>query len=375
MPGVSGPAVCLYTESREPSGLGEHMLALALALRPTCRLALVCPAVPAAQPYLQRAAEAAIPTFSTVPCGDEADARLVEWLRARRVDVFHLHAGIAWEGHGAPALARAAGIRVSVRTEHLPYLLTTPRDRVAYDRAWRRHDRIVCVSEAARRSFVVAGVAPETTVVIRNGIAPRRSRLARSAARERLGLADGTPMILTVARFTEQKNHRALLAAIPRVRARAPDVRFAWVGSGPLEAELRAAIHGGGLDESVRVLGSRDDVPELLAAADLFVLPSRFEGLPLAPLEAMAAGLPVVATRACGTDEVVVDGETGLIVEPDEPAALARAILDVLEHREWGRRLGAAGRARVAEAFTVAPMARATRALYEQLLAGAHAAA
>ena len=171
---------------------------------------------------------------------------------------------------------------------------------------------------------------------------------------------------MTVGRFSEQKGHRYLLAAIPDVLARHPATYFLWAGEGDLEADLRAEARRLGLEGQVRFLGRRDDVPHLLAAADPFVLPSLFEGLPLAVLEAMAARLPVVGTRVCGTSEAVQDGVTGRLVPPEDAAALTAAIVQVLDAPDLAARWGAAGRARVAHEFNAARMVGEVVAVYEE---------
>jgi glycosyltransferase involved in cell wall biosynthesis len=369
------PTVCLFTDSQEPSGMGEHMLTLAAELRRCCRISFACPPSPSGRRFLERAAALTADAFGLeLPEGRSARPRLASWLRARKVDVLHVHAGIAWEGHAAPSAARAARVPVVLRTEHLPYLLTEPRERAGYTRMRKHLDRIVCVSEEARASFVAAGVPPAAVAAIRNGIVTRAARRGREEVRAGLGLGPQARVILTVARFTEQKDHRTLLGAIPAVLAREPCAHFLWIGTGPLEQPMREAVRRQGLDRYIRLLGQRDDVPDLLSAADLFVLPSRFEGLPLALLEAMAARLPVVATRVCGTTEAIRDGTTGLIVEPGHPVALAAAVLRVLGRPDLGARLGAMGCAWVEREFGAARMARETLALYRQLLArAAHA--
>jgi glycosyltransferase involved in cell wall biosynthesis len=366
------PSVCLFTGSRAPSGVGEHMLALAAGLRDRCRVALACPPGPATGPLLERAAalgvEAAAPELGE---GRGAAARLAAWLRGRAVDVFHVHAGIGWEDLAAAAAGRAGGARVVLRTEHLPYLLTAPWQRAAHARMLRHLDRLVCVSEASRASHLAAGVPPALLAVVRNGIEPRPPRRGRAATRAALGLRAGDRVVLTVARLTGQKDPRTLLRAAPAVLAREPRARFLWAGVGPLGPVMRAAVRRRGLGRQVRLLGHRDDVPDLLAAADLFALPSRFEGLPLALLEAMAAGLPAVATRVSGVAEVVEPGRTGLLVEPGAPAALAGALARLLGRPDEAARLGAAARARAGREFGAGRMVGETWDLYRELLARA----
>jgi glycosyltransferase involved in cell wall biosynthesis len=145
-------------------------------------------------------------------------------------------------------------------------------------------------------------------------------------------------------------------------------------GDGPARGELEAAARAAGLGERARFLGARDDKARLLAACDVFCLPSRHEGLGVAALEAMAAGRAVVATRVGGLGEAVVDGRTGLLVPPDDPLALAEALARVLGDRELRERLGRAGPERIGEGFRAEQMVAAYEELYRAVLSGGHAA-
>jgi glycosyltransferase involved in cell wall biosynthesis len=146
-----------------------------------------------------------------------------------------------------------------------------------------------------------------------------------------------------------------------------PNIRTLIAGDGPLRNELEETAHAFQLDEKVRFLGHRDDVPDLLAAADVLVLPSLYEGLPNVVLEAMRFGKPVVSTAAPGTTEVVSDGLTGLLVAVHDPTALARALRTVLDDPALARRLGDAGRARANNEFGGKAMIARFAALYEDL--------
>lgn len=358
------PLLCLYTDSLEPSGVGRHMLMLADKLRDRYRVSFVCPPTTGGMPLLKEAGALGLRTLALE--ADDPRGALRDWLRATGVEVFHAHAGIGWEGHPGIHAARAAGVPTVVRTEHLPDLITDPVQRRDYDRMHRRVDRIVCVSETARDSFVRAGVPAHKLLVIRNGIAFRSAAPDPAEVRARLGLPFDATLVLTVARLTEQKGHRHLLEAAPAVRERVPGAHFVWVGEGPLGDELRKRTRELGIEGNVHLTGRRTDVPDLLAAAELFVLPSLFEGLPLVVLEAMAAGVPVVGTRVCGTREAVEDGVCGRLVPARDPAALAAAILEVLERPDLGARWGAAGRRRARREFSAARMARETAALYQE---------
>jgi len=266
--------------------------------------------------------------------------------------------------------AHQAQVPVRVVTEHLPYLLSHPGQVAEHRETTQLAHRVITVSEGSRRTFLARGYPEEQFVCIHNGIEPPAPRPPEEArqVRQALGIAPEAPLLLTVARLTGQKGHDVLLAAAPHILARYPEAHFAWVGEGPQQHALAARATAAGVSEAVHFLGHRDDVAALMGAADLFVLPSRFEGHPLAVLEALALGLPVAGSRVCGLDEAVIDGETGLLVEPDRPADLAAAVLELLAQPDLRQRMGQAGRRLVAERFNARLMARTTMALYEQLL-------
>jgi glycosyltransferase involved in cell wall biosynthesis len=363
--------LCLFTASPEPSGLGEHMLTLAALLRDRCEVAFGCmPDGPGAR-LLARARTLGVETLPLDGRGDRGDPeirRLRAWLRERRIEIFHMHAGTGWEGHTATFAAWEAGVPAVIRTEHLPDVIADPDERRSHQRLLTCVDRLICVSAGARASMLATGAPLAKLALVRNGIIPPSVRADRADVRRRLGIPPDAPLALTVARFTEQKGHAFLLDAVPAILAAAPNARFVWVGDGPLRPELTRAIREYGLDRAVLMLGQRVDVPDLLVAANCFVLPSLFEGLPIALLEAMAAGLPVVATRVCGNEEAMIDGVTGRLVPPRDPAALAAAMLEAIDPvvgPVWGR----AAQARQARAFDARRMARETAAIYERVLA------
>jgi glycosyltransferase involved in cell wall biosynthesis len=365
--GSGSPDICLVTDSEEPSGLGEHMLALLELVGRRRRVALACSNAPKARAFVERARAAGIDRITFDWREADTARRFAAWLSDRKIDLCHVHAGICWEAQGLAAVAKRAGVAVVIRTEHLPFVAGDPAERVRYARAMLSVDRIICVSREARDSFTSIGMPAERIAIIRNGVHPPPCRPDCMAVRSELGLPDTAKMVLTVARFTEQKDHRTLLDAIPTVLAREPRARFVWVGTGPLEQQLLDAVRQRDLSGHVMFVGQRRDVPDLMAASNAFALPSRFEGLPLAVLEAMAIGLPVVATRVCGTAEAVRHGITGLLVKPAQPDALAAALIEVLTRPEWARQLGERGRARALRRFSAERMARETMALYDEV--------
>jgi glycosyltransferase involved in cell wall biosynthesis len=182
----------------------------------------------------------------------------------------------------------------------------------------------------------------------------------------RASLAGGdSPIVLSVARLDPQKGHDVLLRAV----AETPGVMLVLAGDGPERERLEALVSELGLRRRVLFLGRRSDVPELLAVSDVFVLPSLFEGSSLAVLEAMAAMRPVVATAIGGTDELIVDGESGLLVPPADPRALATVLRRVLADRRLRTSLGQKARDRVEQRFSAAAMAERVAHVYEELLA------
>ncbi|MGI5817369.1 MAG: GT4 family glycosyltransferase PelF [Armatimonadota bacterium] len=275
---------------------------------------------------------------------------------------------------------------LALRTVHLrvPFVYTEHSIQEIYP-AWAAwvyrlflpvSSAVICVSEASRHSFAGRWERRRAPRRIWNGIRPERAAPLsdRAEIRGELGADATAPVVCNVANLTYHKGHDVLIDAMSAVHAELPEARC-WI-AGSVEHEpttveaLRRAIATGGLGETVSLLGRRRDVPDLLSAADLFVLSSRQEGFPITILEAMAAGKAVIATDVGGCAEAVVDGETGLIVPPENPRALAEAMLALLADRERTREMGRAGRERVEREFTVDRMVEQHLHVYEQLVAG-----
>ncbi len=189
----------------------------------------------------------------------------------------------------------------------------------------------------------------------------------RRAARAELGIGADGPVILTVARLEAEKGHATIVDALPQIRRAFPAAQFVWAGSGALRGRLEQQIVACGASDQVHLLGQRSDIGRLLAMADVFVLPAPAEPFGLAVLEAMAAGLPVIAVNAGGPAEIVAPGVTGLLIAP-HATALAEAVCALLSDPERARRMGAAGQARCFAEYTVERMVRQTEALYAELV-------
>ena len=279
-----------------------------------------------------RSVELANPPLTTL-------VRLLRELRPRLV-----HVADVWpQALVAARLARVPRVLVTYHTPELPR-----RDNLA-GRVWQRlgwlvRPEVIYTSEADRERD---GRRPSHVIPL--GIDLERFAGAQPALRP------DRPIVGNVARLAPQKDHRTLLEAARLV----PDADFVVVGDGELRAELEQAE-----GPNVRLLGSRDDVPELLASFDVFAFPSLFEGLCLAVIEAQAAGVPVVATPVGGIRETVVDGETGLLVPTRDPAALAAAVRRLLEDRAAAEAMAAEAKRRVRERYSVERMVEATLRLY-----------
>jgi glycosyltransferase involved in cell wall biosynthesis len=193
--------------------------------------------------------------------------------------------------------------------------------------------------------------------VIYFGIDLQRFRGARPA------LARNGPVIGSVARLVPQKGHRFLLEAAPRILEHHPTARFVLVGEGPSRVEIETQARAAGIEDHVLLVGQQTDVPAWLASFDVFALPSLFEGLCYAVLEAQAAGVPVVATPVGGVRETVIDHETGLVVPRQDPVALADAVCRLLEHPDEARALSLEAGRRI-ERFSKERMVAETIALY-----------
>ncbi|HEU5182780.1 MAG TPA: glycosyltransferase [Candidatus Polarisedimenticolia bacterium] len=231
--------------------------------------------------------------------------------------------------------------------------------------------RILAVSEAVAERLESRDRVPRSRIaVVRNGIeAVEPSPRWGARLRCRLGIAPEEAVLLLLGRLHAEKGPDLLLEALALMDAGpCPPWRALLVGDGPEAAALKDLARRRGLQERVFFAGSRGFVAPWIEACDLLVLPSREEGLPVAPLEAMARGKPVVASRVGGSGEVVVDGVTGRLVPPEDPAALAVALSGLISSSDLRRRLGSQALERVRSEFSIQRMARDTLNLYDELL-------
>jgi glycosyltransferase involved in cell wall biosynthesis len=364
-------AVCYYTPSVEPSGMGAHMLELIAGVLADgeAKVVLLCRPTEGGRRLLDEAHDlGAVAEPLPGPRDDTFADVVLDALGQWQPEVFHSHVGIGWESYGAPDLARKAGVPLILQTQHLPCLLSHPGKRRRLVEVLAGFDRVLAVSQGVADTYRALGVPVENIVTVENGIAPSRRALDRRAARAALGLTPQQPVILTVGRLTHMKAQHLLIEATRDVVARFADAAVVLIGEGPLRAALAAQAAATRVAGSVRLVGHRTDARALLAAADVFVLCSRYEGMPLAVLEAMEAGLPVVATRAIGNDEVVEHGVTGTLVPAGDASELGAAITALLADPRRRASYGKAGRQRYLQHFTADRMVARTRAQYQELL-------
>lgn len=302
--------------------------------------------------------------------------RIRRVIRAGRHQLVHTHNAVA-NYYTCAAQLFARGSPPVVNTRHNMGALD-PRDRRERLFRW-------CIPLTARFAFVSkraaerymrdAALPAERTRVVTNGIPTERyieaTIQSRNTARDRLGLPRDAVVLGTVGRLVEVKNHRLLLdAAAPMCRTN-PGLLVVLIGDGPLRAELEGAAAELGIAGQVRLIGERPDVPDLLPAFDVFVLPSVSEGQSIALLEAAAAGLPAVATDVGGNPEILSDGATGLLVPSGDRGALSAALGRLVAAPQLARKLGSAARNWVMRNASVSAMADSYDALYRDVVSDA----
>lgn len=320
-----------------------------------------------------RDAGAAVECFSArSPAGILARVpSIAAHLRAHEIDLVHCHlplAGVA--GRLAAALARVP----LVYTEHNLMERYHPWTRRANLWTWRLQDAVVAVSTQVADSIVRHAGSPVPVRVVTNGVPVDRLRTDREGAervRDRLGIHPDAPLVGQVAVFRRQKRLDLWLAAAAEIHRRRPEARFLLVGDGPLRGEVEALSRRQGLEGVLHLPGLQEDVRPFLSALDLVMISSEFEGLPLVVLEAMALAVPVVSTAVGGISEAVADGETGRLVPPADPDALAGVALELLDAGETRRAMGRAARRRVEDRFSTERMLTELETLYREVLDGA----
>ena len=366
-------SIFFYTDSRVLGGAENAMFMLLDSLdREEWEPTLLLEDAPEVEPLRERAAEQGVPVRLIEPLplglhGARRLPRLVRLLRRERPAVFHAHmsspVACKW-GLAAAVMARVPAVVGTVQVGAYE-----PPDRSAY---WqlrllaRGVGRYLAVSrEIAAELVERLGWPAERVEVAHNAVDVERVAVAAPAGlRARLGGSETRPLVLTPARLDAQKGHPILLEAI----AELPEALFLFAGEGPERGALEARAAELGVSERVRFLGRREDIPQLLAACDVFALPSLYEGSSLAVLEAMAAGIPIVSSAIGGTEELIEDGRSGLLVPPGDAKALAAALRRLLEEPGLREQLATRARERVDTDLTREQNAERVAETYRELL-------
>jgi glycosyltransferase involved in cell wall biosynthesis len=296
--------------------------------------------------------------------------RLARYVRARDISIIHT------SDRPRDALACVALARLT-RTRCVINLHNGYGEWLSRGLRWalQQADALIACSGFVRQTFVDAGYDPERTVAVLNAIDPARwvPGDGRREVREEFGIGADDPVILSVCRLFREKGVGELIRAVATVRTRFPEVRLLIAGTDPFpgalfQRELEALIDELRLDGTVRLLGHRPDVPHLMAAADVYAMPSLFEPFGLVYAEAMATEVPVIALDTAGAKEVVDNGRTGLLSAPGDEAALVANLERLLGDAGLRRRMGVAGRRRVEEHFTIERMGADVAAVYRDVL-------
>ncbi|HEV2616505.1 MAG TPA: glycosyltransferase family 4 protein [Candidatus Acidoferrales bacterium] len=367
-------SILLFTNTTVRYGVEEHILQLLHNLdRRFFRLHLACPA------ELGELLKADLPAdveFSPVEIEgitDYAGARgLFRILREQHIQILHSH--MFQSSMFASPIAWLAGVPVVLETAHVREVWRKGiKANYVVDRlAGRFVNRYISVSHAVARYLVEMKGLPERKIqVIHNGVDLKKfepSVSAPTGMKKALGIAESDPVLLVVGRLEPQKGHHVLLEAMPKIVRAVPDAKLICLGDGALRGKLTEMTERLSLQNAVRFVGFQSNVRDWLAMADISVLPSFYEGLPLSAIESLAAARPMVATAVDGTPEVVIHEKTGLTVAPGDSSAMAEAICRLLRDPVWAKQLAQAGREYVISEFSLEGFAQKTQEFYLESL-------
>jgi glycosyltransferase involved in cell wall biosynthesis len=352
-------------------GAEQHMLTLLCGLSRTYfDLHLVCTPQLAQllKPDLPPDVET-LPMVLRKPWQLNVALQLAEILRSRQVDILHSH--IFYASLFASPVAWSCSVPIVIETPHVREYWRRGRftSRYIVDRlVGHCVNRYIAVSEANGRYLAEEKGLPNQKIsVIHNGSDLKRFHHVRCKSeglRQKFGFQKEELILLVAGRLEPQKGHAVLLTALPQVRRAFPNVRAVFAGEGALAQQLQQQVRELDLEGVVDFVGFQSNMEEWFSVADVTVLPSFYEGLPLSAIESLAAGTPVVATAVDGTPEIVIHEKTGLTVQPGDAKELARAICTLLTDPAWRAQLGSAGRAWVEEEFSQEKQIKRTEDLY-----------
>jgi len=319
-------------------------------------------------PLHQKASEAGLPVLPLKirsEFGLGMMIRLARLMRREKCLLAHFHdAHSVAVGSGAASLAKVP-YRVISRRVDFPL-----KKNYFSQRKYKKNvNAIIAISEGVKKVLVEGGVDPRCIVVIPSGVdfSPYDKASSSDYLRRELSFAPDDYLVGIVAHLTDHKGHEYLIRATKILKEHSPKIKVIIVGKGPLRMDLNRQARESRVEDIVFFLGFREDIPQILSSLDLFVLSSYLEGLGSSILDAMACRLPVVATKVGGIPEVVIHGETGILVPPRNPQAIARAILKLYNNRNLASRLGQRGYQVVHQKYSSEAMAERIVRLYERL--------
>ena len=350
-------------------GSERHVLELLPALRDRgidARFLGLDDTAAAPDPFYETLGEKGV-TFERLACPRDIDPGLARRVSASvrrfRPDFVHTHLVHA-DVYGAYAAARAGSKLLSTKHNDDPF--RSGRARHGERLLTRRADRVICITDAlARFNREVVGLPEKKLRVVHYGLDAPPEPWGPPGGPE---LPAGVPVLLSICRLVPQKGVDIAIEALARVREQHPDAHLVVLGEGPLRAEFSALAARLGVGDAVSLPGRVGDVAWWLRRAAVLVHPARWEGFGLALLEAMLSARPVVAAAVSSIPEIVVDGETGRLVAPDDAAALAAAVVDLLDHPARATSMGEAGLALAQAEFSVERMAERTADVYDEVL-------
>ncbi len=300
--------------------------------------------------------------------------QLAKIIRRGHFDVVHAHASkpgflarLAAAGSSVPVIYSPHCFSFHAGTGRLQANLLAAVERLAARYLTARIMTVADGEQALARQYGVG--QPGQYVTIHSGIdlTSYDRRVERTAQKAALGVPESALLVGAVGRLSRQKSPQDFVRMAAMLHSRLPDVHFVWIGSGPLQESMRRLRSDLGLDGVLHFTGQHSDVPALLPALDCFVLPSLWEGFPIVLLEAMAAGVPAVATHIPGNDEAIRSGEDGWLVPPQDPTAMARAVENILCNPQQANAFRLSGRRRVERVFTRQAMLDSVARLYTQV--------
>lgn len=305
-----------------------------------------------------------------IPMKGDADVgmawRLAKLIRAVRPDIVHLHSRRGADSWGG----------VAARMTGTPCVLSRRVDNPeAYWQValkYRLYDHVITISEGIRQVLLSEGLAPQRVTCVRSAVeaTPYLIPVDRVAFRQEFELPHDAIVIGMVAQLIPRKGHRYLIEAVDALRKTCPDLRVLLFGKGPLQIELENEIAQRNLVGIVRMAGFRNDLPQWLGGLDILAHPADMEGLGVSLLQASAAAVPIVASRAGGLPEAVADGVSGLLVTPGDIPALTAALRRLLDDAALRQQMGAAGQVRILAEFSIDAMVDGNLAIYRKVLAG-----